>query len=178
MVVRYGSGTGEMGDERSERDIVQCCACAMRWPSRCSPLARISAWRSDASEKVETDETGREYLHKDALEALFSCARLTLSDEEYRNLAETAAKITDAEALRKELLDESKRAQNESRNFVLVSLAEAEAPALYAEAPEARHQEVSDYPSLSYWPLRLVCMAGHQNPHTSHVQLSSLAGRS
>ena len=58
---------------------------------------------------------------------------------------------------------------------VLRAVAEAEAPALYAEAPEARHQEVSDYPSLSYWPLRLVCMAGHQNPHTSHVQLSSLA---
>ena len=32
---------------------------------------------------------------------------------------------------------------------------------LYVEAKETRHQEISDYPSLSAWPLRLVCMCGH-----------------
>ena len=49
------------------------------------------------------------------------------------------------------------------------------APVLYVEATETRHQEVSDYPSLSYLPLRLVCMAGHRRPHAAHQQQTRLA---
>lgn len=48
-------------------------------------------------------------------------------------------------------------------------------PVLYTEALDTRHQEVSDYPSLSYWPTRLMCMCGAQPPHASFRQQSSVA---
>ena len=48
-------------------------------------------------------------------------------------------------------------------------------PVLYTEALGTRHQEISDYPSLSYWPMRLLCMCGAQPPLASHRQQSSVA---
>ena len=48
-------------------------------------------------------------------------------------------------------------------------------PVLYTEALGTRHQEVSDYPSLQYWPMRLMCMCGGQPPHASFRQQSSVA---
>ena len=51
------------------------------------------------------------------------------------------------------------------------------APALYAEAVRTRHQEISDYPCLSYAPLRFFCMAGGRKPTEAHtVQARLIVG--
>ena len=47
--------------------------------------------------------------------------------------------------------------------------------ALYAEAVETRHQEVSDYPSLLHPILAFFAMAGPRSPHTTHRQQTAIA---
>ena len=76
--------------------------------------------------KSYEEGSGKEMLQKDALEAICSCARITLSDDDYRALDKTASEITSAAELCKYLAQLLSRTHNSSRNFVLVSLSEAE----------------------------------------------------
>ena len=46
--------------------------------------------------------------------------------------------------------------------------------ALYAEATETRHQEVSDYPSLLHPIMSFFAMSGPRNPHATHRQQTAV----